>query len=819
MMIHLATKEKRRIALIRMLCTILSLWSFGVRADVIITTVHAFQTPTAGSGPNALILGRDGNLYGTTAGGGTGGHGTIFKFTTNGVLTTLYSFNGANAGSSPSAPPVQGSDGNLYGTTSHGGAFNAGTLYRLTPDGVFTSFHSFYHGDTDHGIDGLYPDELIQGTDGNLYGMTPHGGWGDNGVTFKCSTSAVFTNVHYFIGTSQDALFPSGALVQGADGDYYGRASYGGTNIYGALFKITANGAVTMVYNFTGGNDGSRPTQLLLGSDGNFYGTTYSGGTNNYGTVFRLTPNGVCTGIYSFSNGNDGQDPRNLVQGADGNFYGTSDLGVTNRLLFRVSADGAFTGLQIFTGGNEGGFPNRLVQGPDGNLYGTTQTGGLAGKGTIFKITPDGTFVSLYSFPGSTNDGTSPRAALVQGADGYFYGSTYSGGASNYGTIFKIGADGAFTSLYSFTDSNSGTNPQTALVQGNDGWLYSTTPGGGTNNFGAIFKISTNGDFASLYSFTGGSDSLNPQAPLVKGNDGNFYGTTYGGMGAFSNTYGTVFKIGTNGEFATLHTFTDLTAANGKNPKAGLVLGRDGIFYGTTYSGGTGSGTVFSITADSIFTRLYSFTSTDGGNPIGLVQGLDGDLYGATYQKGSGGPTASAGVFKMTTNGSLTSLYGTFYGYNPSRLVQGVDGSFYGTIAGPGGYYYTGGIVKFTANGILTRIQTFQSNDGAALSELVQGSDGSFYCTSQTGGAGYGAVLRITIGPVFKAVTLTNSTLTLTWSTDVGSTYQLQYKSDLGSGDWSNLGNSVLATGDTLSATDAVANDPRRFYRVAVLPQ
>src|SRR5215475_1033496 len=151
---------------------------FGMRADVVITTLHSFQTPAAGSQPNTLVLGKDGNLYGTTAGGGAGGHGTVFKFTTNGVLTTLYSFNGVTDGSAPSAAPVQGSDGNLYGTTLHGGGGNAGTVYKLTPQGMLTTLHFLWHGDTDYNNDGLYPRELIQGSDGNLYGVTGEGGSG-----------------------------------------------------------------------------------------------------------------------------------------------------------------------------------------------------------------------------------------------------------------------------------------------------------------------------------------------------------------------------------------------------------------------------------------------------------------------------------------------------------------------------------------------------------------------------------------------------------------------------------------------------------------
>ena len=804
-----------------------ALSAFGMRADVVITTLHSFQTPIAGSVPNTLVLGRDGNLYGTTARGGAGGHGTVFKFTTNGVLTTVYSFNGVDTGILPYAGLVQGSDGNFYGTTMWGGTANYGTVFKLTPEGTLTRLHSFWRGSTDMGNNGFYPaTELIQGTDGNLYSVTEDGGSRGNGVVFKVSTSGLFTNLHSFIDFSTDGgIYPFSALVQGADRNYYGIAGgLGGSPYRGNIFKITADGVYTNFHSFTGGNDGAGPDRLLLGSDGNFYGTTFWGGTNNYGTIFKFTTNGVCTGLYSFTGGSDGRGPGQLMQGTDGNLYGTTQFGATNGSVFKFTADGVLTILHTFTGGVEGGYLNGLVQVPDGTLYGTTRYGGTAGNGTIFKITGQGTFISLYSFPGATNDGITPVAGLVQGIDGYFYGSTYAGGASSNGTIFKIGPNGAFTSLYSFTNSNTGTNPQATLVQGDDGWLYGTTPGGGTNNFGTVFKISTNGDFASLYSFTGGSDSMNPQAPLVKRNDGNFYGTTYGGLGAFSNTFGTVFKISPSGQLTTLHNFIGGTGiTNGTNPKGGLLLGNDGNFYGTTYHGGANTnvveGTIFSITADGLFTHVYSFTNgyIEGGYPAaGLARGSDGNLYGTTSGSGWGGR-----VFRVTTNGVFT-IPQNIGESVLTRLCQGSDGNSYGTTYSSYSTF-TGRIFKVGTNGLFTTLHYFYNNDGGGLSELTQGRDGSFYCTSQNGGAGYGAVLRITIGPVFKAVfkaiTLTNSILTLTWSTDVGWTYQLQYKSDLGSGDWINLGNPVTATGSTLSATDSVANAPRRLYRVAVVPQ
>ncbi len=249
--------------------------------------------------------------------------------------------------------------------------------------------------------------------------------------------------------------------------------------------------------------------------------------------------------------------------------------------------------------------PAALVQGSDGDFYGVTQSGGNLsldaghGAGTVFKTTPNGTLTTLVTFEGS--NGAAPRA-LALGNDGNFYGVTSMGGdlslsdSLGYGTVFKMTPDGVLTTLVIFNGSN-GANPIGALVQGAGGGLYGTTGNGGTNQAGTVFKISTDGTLTSLYSFTGANDGGNPIAGLVQGHDGNFYGTTDDG-GAFTN--GTVFKISTNGALTSLYSFTG--GRDGAYPQAGLVQGRDGNFYGTTSSGGDlslnngrGCGTVFRI--------------------------------------------------------------------------------------------------------------------------------------------------------------------------------------------------------------------------------
>ncbi len=325
-----------------------------------------------------------------------------------------------------------------------------------------------------------------------------------------------------------------------------------------------------------------------------------------------------------------------------------------------------------FSGTNGANPVAALTLGNDGNFYGTTKAGGSGNYGTIFQVTTNGTLTTLVTFNYYTN-GAYPLAPLTLGNDGNFYGTTYAGGVYDDGTVFKMTTNGALTTLVSFKYTN-GAFPEAALTLGNDGNFYGTTYAGGVYDDGTVFKMTTNGALTTLVSFNSTNEAF-PEAALTLGNDRNFYGTTYaGGIGGIYGD-GTVFKMTTNGALTTLVSFN---YTNGAFPEASLTPGNNGIFYGTTWGGGMyeapyggATGTIFQVTTNGALICLYSFTGgNDGAGPNGLVQGSDGNFYGTTY---AGGIYERGTIFQMTTNGTLTTLVRFNYNTNGAAPEAALD--------------------------------------------------------------------------------------------------------------------------------------------------
>jgi uncharacterized repeat protein (TIGR03803 family) len=371
-------------------------------------------------------------------------------------------------------------------------------------------------------------------------------------VASPAQTLTPLTSFNGANGANPDLM----SLVQGSDGTFYGTTQNGGVNNSGTVFSITPAGSLTVLHNFGGGGtDGSFPLAgLLQGADGNFYGTTSSGGTNNDGTIFKVTPAGSVSTLYSFTGGEDGANPyAPLVQDTNGNFYGTTQAGGDDFFgtVFEFSSTGSLTPLHNFVGGTDGSAPYAgLVLAADGNLYGTSSGSGDESPGTVFRVTTAGSFTTIYNFcpsGGSCPNGQIPYARLVQATDGSFYGTTTAGGSGNHGTVFRVTSTGSLTTLWTFCMQGGcpdGANPYAGLIQAADGNFYGTTKvGGNTNNAGTIFQITSAGALTTLYKFcaqSGCQDGEFPVGGLIQGSDGKFYGTTF--QGGTSND-GTVFNL------------------------------------------------------------------------------------------------------------------------------------------------------------------------------------------------------------------------------------------------------------------------------------
>jgi uncharacterized repeat protein (TIGR03803 family) len=359
-------------------------------------------------------------------------------------FTVLVEFGGGN-GEEPYGPLMQATDGNLYGTTTQGGTYGYGTAFRLSTAGEFTSLHSF---DKEDGSDPSAP--LVQGGNGNLYGADPYFGGQGSGDVFEMTLDGLFRPIYGFCPPA-DCMGPQVALTAGADGNFYGVTPQSGAERLGTVFSVTPSGEVMTLYTFcsvTGCPGGFIPyTPLVLGTNGNLYGTTSSGGANNAGAFYEITPAGQLTTLYSFCS---------LPNCADG----TSYFGA-------------------------------LVLATDGNFYDTTADGGASNYGTVFRITPQGQLTVIYSFCALANcaDGRTPQAGLVQGSDGKFYGTTNAGGQFGFGTIFEINAAGKLNTLHNFNGTDA--EYSLGLMQATNGTFYGTSASGGRQgSLGTVYSLS-----------------------------------------------------------------------------------------------------------------------------------------------------------------------------------------------------------------------------------------------------------------------------------------------------------------------------------------
>jgi uncharacterized repeat protein (TIGR03803 family) len=606
-----------------------------------LTTIAQFDGYQGATPEGNLVQGPDGNLYSATFGGGQGGNGAFFSITNFGALLitgqpaneSVYAganalFTVATSGSAALSYQWQESGTNIVNGNGYLGATNAtliisnvvaanAALYSVIVTNAYNSVTS-----TPALLTVLVSQPVITSQPVSLtnvigtaatFTVSATGNapllyqWQENGTNL--------TDGGNISGSATPALTLNN-LVLANSGTYsviVSNSLAGVSSSNAVLTVVPANPpsvAFTNLHFFAGGTaDGTGPDSTLIqGKDGNLYGTASSGGSSYEGTIFRSSLAGTLTTVYSFT-GSVGSYPNGgLVQSLNGNLYGTAQQGGANSdgSLFQVTNYTTVSLLHSFAGTTDGQGPDdSLVLGTDGNFYGTAFEGGAYTYGSVFQMLPNGTVNLLHAFTGTT-DGANPIAGLIQGSDGNYYGTTTAGGAYGYGTMFKVGTNGALTTLVAFNYAN-GAVPDGGIIQANDGNFYGTTTDGGANGFGTVFRFSTNSGLTTLYSFAG-ADGEFPEASLTQGNDGNLYGTTYaGGTGG----QGTVFLITTNGALKTLLSFNGY---NGSGPEAALVQASDGNYYGTTYLGGIGflpssgggNGTIFRITVPTFITNSFA---------------------------------------------------------------------------------------------------------------------------------------------------------------------------------------------------------------------
>lgn len=596
--------------------------------------VHSFAGGTDGANPmGGVIVDAAGNLFGTTSAGGMAmgvyGAGVVYKVDPSGIETLLHTFTTGEDGGFPLAGLVLDKQGNLYGTTAGAGLDNAGVIFKVSPAGSEAVIYTFTGG-----ADGGFPAAaLTLDANGNLYGTAENGGSGF-GVVFTVSKAGEETVLHTFSGGS-DGEYPQSGVIRDSRGNLFGTTAYSGTGGYGVVYKLTSTGTETILYSFSQLADAQGQDSeggVIFGAAGQLYGATVGGGSGGTGVIYEVTGVGQENVLYNFPGSPGGFSPQcTLTEDASGNLYGTNtDGGIGFGLVFEILPSGQEKVLHTFTGGADGGLPLAGVTlDAAGNLYGTAFLGGAENEGVIYKLDPSGQETTLYSFTGNA-DGADPGSAVILDAQGNIYGTTPTGGAFGFGVVYRVTAAGVETVLHTFAGGTDGAHPQAGVTRDAAGNLYGTANSGGAENAGVVYRLDPAGKETILYSFTNGPDGGVPQTGLVLSPSGILYGTTdFGGM----NNGGVVFKIsGTTETVLFNFNFTD-----GMFPST-LVRGPAGNLYGTASDGGTnGDGVVFQITPSGEETILHDFSGTDGASPSGILLDSSGTLYGATFAGGAAG--------------------------------------------------------------------------------------------------------------------------------------------------------------------------------------
>lgn len=653
--------------------------------------LHHLRPGLHGVSPSGgLTLGSDGHLYGIATAEGLPlpeiSTAAIFRLSSSGSLARLHAFGVQEpgvGGEDPTGRLAEASDGNFYGSTCASGRFGPlSSIFRMTPAGALTTIHTFRSSDPGNPggfnpVDGFCPiTELHEGGDGLLYGTAVAGGqplpqlpqFPPLGTLFRLdylTSPASLTVLHTFRGL--DGAFPTGGLIAGSSGDFFGTTFAGGLFGRGVVYRLDSSGAVRTVHTFWG-PDGALPFGRLFRSPNNaLYGTTLAGGFG-HGTLFRLDQSGFAT-LHWFT-GQDGSRPVEMMQARDGYLYGVTTTGGPRGggTIYRLSTANALETIHTFAAepnAPQGG----VIQASDGNFYGTTTEGRLGG-GTVFRLTPSGAFTVLHDFEPLTGAAAHASSArprgLIEGDDGFLYGWTSYDGAHKAGTIFRIAKTGGLTVLHSFVDCCGSVG----LLKGTDGNLYGGTVAS-ADVPPVIFRVEPTGRVSTVYSL-GLSGVTSLAGMFAEGADGALYGI---GSGPGFFNVGGLFKVTKTGTFTALYSFNSSSEV-GYAPGYGLIRSSDGGLYGSTSLGLFSPPSIFRFDpkTNSIAVVAHAFV----GGP--LFEARDGTIYGRTGSNHS--PLPPPRWFRVV-GGTVEYFYDMVEadGLDPSEVIQGADGALYGTVS------------------------------------------------------------------------------------------------------------------------------------------
>ncbi len=690
----------------------------------VFSLLHNFGTNNHGVQPLAgLTVGEDGYLYGTTAEGGQGSRGQLFKVRPDGTdYTALKNFDGRD-GAYPEAELVW-DDGWLYGVTSYGGSNDLGTIFKVRTNGEnFTVLRDF------NVPEGHFPQARLLVNNGVIYGTAYSGGDNDYGTLYRLKVDGTdFTVLKRFDGTN--GCRSLGGLTQSGDW-LYGATTDGGSNQCGVVFSIQTDGSGYAVLHHFDFDAGGFPRGDLILNGTNLFGTTAGGGTNGTGVIYRVNTDGTdFVVLHDFGDGSQGSAPQSGVWLDGQTLYGATFEGGNPGygVIFKLQVDGM--GFEVLKNLDDwwidGGYPQGVVLVGGTNLCGALAEGGGYGYGALFSISTDGSdYRRIYDCSGG--DGSLPVGKLLR-AEARLYGVTEGGGATGGGTIFSLSTNGSdYRISKDFTNALEGYQVAGDLrLAGNT--LFGATSYGGENDAGVLFRVETDGSGFVVLKYFGGTNSMHPRGGLML--DSNvLYGVT---CGEGTENPGALFKIGTNGDhFAFVKQFAgegdvrpnegllmagdflygstlwggtysqgtiyrihpdgtgyevlkEFDGGDGSGPQPGLTLA-DATLYGVTGGGGQGYGTLFKINLDGTgFAVLHVFDWETASHPVGDLI-LSGDkLYGATV---TGGAYGGGTVYCINTNGGSLGILKNFdvSACNPQGALLLWGETIYGTVTGTGG--------------------------------------------------------------------------------------------------------------------------------------